>query len=96
MTVGSDTATALYAGASAEGPWLEVYVNGPPWVLTDTYLAYLAGELGVASYTDLWLKGSGESGNSKAQHLGSMIVDRANGWSEDYCTAVEGGPETPE
>ncbi len=48
--------TSLYYGASAEGPWLGLAINGPQWVLDETSLNAMAANAGAASYDDLWFK----------------------------------------
>lgn len=78
MTLDTDAdnlgkSTALMVAASQEGPWLTLTAAGPPWVLNQANFDAIAANVGIASYTDLWMK-VGDSG--RAFHLGSMVRDR--------------------
>ncbi len=67
-------APVLYYGASADGPWASLEVNGPPYNLTMSDLTAMAANSGAADYSALWVKVS-ETG--RAMLLGDMIRDRA-------------------
>ncbi len=75
QTWNTDTPGAkLYYGASADGPWSTLEINGAPWALSEANLTAMASAAGLTSYDDLWVK-AGETGNPV--NVGSAIRDRA-------------------
>jgi hypothetical protein len=71
----SDTpGVALYVAPSAGGPWSQVTMSDPPWIISRDIITSIASAQGVATYQDLWLK-AGEN-NGRVFLLGSMIDDR--------------------
>ena len=83
MTLDTDAgslgvAPQLYYGASADGPWMALEANGPPYNLTMSDLTAMATAAGAADYTALWLK---DTETGRAMLLGDMIRDRPPGWT---------------
>ena len=72
MTLDSDFPGPLRFAGSIDGPWYEVAVNGPPWVVTEEMLEAFAAMAGVDDWHDLWVR----SGDGYPQYLGNMIVER--------------------
>jgi hypothetical protein len=72
MTIDSNFPGPLKFGASFDGPWVEVEVNGPPWVVTEEMLESFAEMAGVEDWHDLWVR----SGDGYPQYLGNMIIER--------------------
>jgi hypothetical protein len=72
MTLDSNTDGPLEIGASFDGPWYSVEVNGPPWVVTEEMLEAFAEMVGVEDWHDLWVR----SGDGYPQYLGNMIIER--------------------
>jgi hypothetical protein len=72
MTLDTNTTGPLEVGASFDGPWNEVEVNGPPWVATEEVLASFAEMVGIEDWHDLWVR----SGEGYPQYLGNMILER--------------------
>lgn len=72
MTWDSNFEGPLEFGASMEGPWYEVQVNGPPWVLTEENLESFAAMVGVEDWHDLWVR----SGYGYPQHVGNTVSQR--------------------
>jgi hypothetical protein len=73
MTLDSDGSGPLLVGASENGPWVPVAVDGPAWVLSRAVVEQAAASVGAASYQNMWVK-AGEGG--KAANLGSLIIGR--------------------
>jgi hypothetical protein len=72
MTIDSNFPGPLKFGASFDGPWVEVVVSGPPWVVTEEMLEAFAEMVGVEDWHDLWVR----SGDGYPQYLGNMIIER--------------------
>jgi len=72
MTWDSDHAGPLQVAASPDGPWYEVQVNGPPWVVTEEMMNAFAGMVGLEDWHEMWLR----SGDGNPQHVGNAIIER--------------------
>ena len=72
MTWDSGHPGPLQVGASMEGPWYDVEVNGPPWALNEEMLESFAAMVGVADWHDLWVR----SGEGYPQHVGNAVLER--------------------
>jgi hypothetical protein len=72
MTWDSDYTGPLQVGASMEGPWHEVQVNGPPWAVSEVNLESFAELAGVEDWHDLWVR----SGEGYPQHVGNAVLER--------------------
>jgi len=72
MTWDSDHGGPLQVAASPDGPWYEVQVNGPPWVVTEEMMESFAGMVGLEDWHEMWLR----SGDGNPQHVGNAIMER--------------------
>jgi hypothetical protein len=72
MTLDSNFPGPLKVAASFDGPWYEVQVNGPPWVVTEEMLESFAAMVSLEDWHDLWVR----SGDGYPRHLGNMIEER--------------------
>jgi len=72
MTWDSGHDGPLQVGASMEGPWYDVEVNGPPWALNEEMLESFAAMVGVADWHNLWVR----SGEGYPQHVGNAVIER--------------------
>jgi hypothetical protein len=72
MTWDSNFPGPLEFAASMEGPWYEVQVNGPPWVVTEENMEAFAAMVGVEDWHDMWVR----SGDGYPQHVGNTIMQR--------------------
>jgi hypothetical protein len=72
MTWDSSFPGPLQFGATMDGPWHEVEVNGPPWVVTEEHMESFAGLVGVEDWHDMWVR----SGEGYPQHVGNTVMER--------------------
>jgi len=80
MTWDSDHAGPLQIAAAMEGPWYEIQVNGPPWVMTEEMMESFAAMVGLDDWHNLWIS----SGTGTPQHVGNAIATR-EGRMDDIC-----------
>jgi hypothetical protein len=66
------TGGAIWLADVMEGPWYEVQVNGPPWVVTEENMEAFAAMVGVEDWHDMWVR----SGDGYPQHVGNTIMQR--------------------
>jgi hypothetical protein len=72
----------LYYAASADGPWLSLETNGPPYVLSQADLNALAQAAGLSDYHDLWFKANdrgypvnvGDAIRNRAAHMDDICA----------------------
>jgi hypothetical protein len=72
MTWDSSHPGPLQFGPTMDGPWSEVEVNGPPWVVTEENMESFAGLVGVEDWNDMWVR----SGEGYPQHVGNAVTER--------------------
>jgi hypothetical protein len=72
MTWDSNHPGPLQFAASMEGPWVEVQVNGPPWVVTEENMEAFAAMVGVEDWHDMWVR----SGEGYPRHVGNTVMER--------------------
>jgi len=72
MTWDSDHAGPLQVAAAMEGPWFELQVNGPPWVVTEEMMNAFAGMVGLDDWHEMWIS----SGTGTPQHVGNAVMER--------------------
>jgi hypothetical protein len=72
MTWDSNFGGPLEFGPSMDGPWYEVEVNGPPWVVTEENMESFAAMVGVDDWHDMWVR----SGEGYPQHVGNTVMQR--------------------
>jgi hypothetical protein len=72
MTWDSGYPGPLEFAASMEGPWYEVEVNGPPWVVTEENMESFAAMVGVEDWHDMWVR----SGEGYPRHVGNTVMER--------------------
>lgn len=80
MTLDSGFHGALRVGASMAGPWYEVEVNGPPWVVTEEMMESFAAMVGVTDWHDMWVR----AGEGYPQHVGNLVSER-DARMDDLC-----------
>ena len=78
MTWDSDYGGPLQIATAPEGPWFEVQVNGPPWVVTEEMMNSFAAMVGLEDWHDLWMR----SGGGNPQHVGNAVSTRAGRMAE--------------
>jgi hypothetical protein len=82
MTWDSTSPGPLQFGPTMDGPWYEVEVNGPPWVVTAENMESFAAMVGVDDWHDMWVR----SGEGYPQHVGNAVTER-DGRMDELCSA---------
>jgi hypothetical protein len=72
MTWDTNAEGPLQLAASPEGPWYEVEVNGPPWVVTEENMESFAAMVGLDDWHAMWVR----AGDCYPRHVGNTVSER--------------------
>jgi hypothetical protein len=62
------------------GPWHEVQVNGPPWVVAEENMESFAEMVGVEGWHDMWVR----SGDGYPAHVWNTVEER-DARMDEFC-----------